>query len=202
MSDAIKKSSLLLFHELLVGIVAAMEARDQYTATHSSRVADIAEQLCLWMDLSEMEIEQIHLAAHVHDIGKIGIPDSILCKPGKLTDDEWVIMKEHPVIGYNILRQVRGFEKVAHIIRHHHERWDGSGYPDRLFEVEIPLGARIIALADSVDAMMSSRKYREAITMAQCRAEIEKNSGKMYDARIADVLLSHWNVIERMLATA
>lgn len=199
MTDNNKHPSLLIFHELLAGIVTSMEARDSYTASHSSRVADIAEQLCKWLNLSQLETEQIHIAAHVHDIGKIGIPDSVLLKSEKLTDTEWAIMKEHPMIGYNILSKVSGFERIAVIVRHHHERWDGSGYPDGLSGEAIPLGSRIIALADSIDAMISFRKYRERISSDQCRDEILKYRGKMYDAKIANVLLKHWSEIEKIL---
>lgn len=200
MKDNRKQSSLMLFHALLAAIVTAMEARDSYTASHSSRVADIAEFLCGVMKLPAGQSELIHIAAHVHDIGKIGIPDAILHKSGRLTNDEWAIMQRHPMIGFNILSRVGGFEDIALCVRHHHERWDGSGYPDGLSGEAIPLGARIISLADSVDAMMSVRKYRQKLTVEGCRSEIARCRGRMYDPRIADLMLIHWAEIKNLLS--
>ncbi len=199
MTDNLHSSSLMLFHELLAAIVTAMEARDSYTASHSSRVADIAQYLCKWLRLPDAQAELIHIAAHVHDIGKIGIPDAILHKSGKLTNHEWEVMRRHPMIGYNILSKVSGFHDIALCVRHHHERWDGSGYPDGLSGMAIPLGARIISLADSVDAMMSVRKYRQKLTAAYCRNEIARCCGSMYDPQIAAVLLAHWTEIAPLL---
>jgi HD-GYP domain-containing protein (c-di-GMP phosphodiesterase class II) len=183
----------MLFHELLAATVAALEARDSYTASHSSRVAEFVEFLCRLLQLPDEQSETIHIAAHVHDIGKIGIPDAILHKSGKLTNEEWSIMRRHPAIGFNILSKVRGFEDIALCVRHHHERWDGSGYPDGLSGEAIPLGARIISLADSVDAMMSVRKYRQKLAAEECRNEILLGQGRMYDPQIANLMLVHWS---------
>ncbi len=199
MTDNLKESPLMLFHALLAAIVTAMEARDSYTASHSSRVADITECLCRWLRLPEAQAEPIHIAAHVHDIGKIGIPDAILHKSGTLTPDEWEIMRLHPMIGYNILSKVSGFEDIALCVRHHHERWDGSGYPDGLSGQAITPGARIIALADSIDAMLSVRKYRPKLTADYCRSEIARGRGSMYDPEIADLVLARWAELERLL---
>lgn len=187
---------LLLYHDLITGIVTAMEARDEYTASHSMRVAEITEQLCDFLHLSKEEVTVYHIAAHVHDIGKIGIPDAVLRKKTKLNDQEWEQMKKHPVIGYDILIKVKCFSEIAEIIRHHHERWDGNGYPDGLSDINIPFGSRIIAVADSIDAMMSSRSYRYGMSSKQCKKEIEKNIGLMYDPQISAVALQNW---ERLL---
>lgn len=202
MKDNLNQSSPMLFHELLAATVAAMEARDSYTASHSSRVAEIAEFLCRLLQLPAKQSEMIHIAAHVHDIGKIGIPDAILHKSGKLTDEEWSIMRRHPIIGFNILSKVGGFEEIALCVRHHHERWDGSGYPDGLSGEAIPLGARIISLADSVDAMMSVRKYRQKLTVEKCRDEIALGQGCMFDPRISDLMLIHWEEVKTLLDQA
>lgn len=121
---------LLLYHDLIAGIVTAMEARDPYTASHSLRVADMSELLCRFLDLSESDRTVVHIAAHLHDIGKIGINDAVLRKEGPLNDAEWLQMKMHPVIGFDILNKIDCFSEIAEIVRHHHERWDGKGYPD------------------------------------------------------------------------
>lgn len=194
MSD-FQSSSLLPFHDLMAGIIAAMEARDAYTASHSMRVSDMTEIICSLLDLSEEQAEEIHIAAHVHDIGKIGIEDSILRKKSPLNEMEWLSIKQHPIIGFNILSKVSCFEEIAKIVRYHHERWDGNGYPDGIRENEIPLGSRIIAIADSIDAMMSNRQYRKSLSSTQCRDEIHKNSGIMYDPVIAEKVLKNWGAI-------
>lgn len=185
---------LLIYHDLIEGIVAAMEARDAYTASHSQRVSEMAQQLCRLLEMTDCEA--IHIAAHVHDIGKIGVPDEILKKSAPLTPAEWSLMKDHSEAGYRILTKVNGFEEVAGIVRHHHERWDGKGYPLGLAAEEIPIGSRIIALADSIDAMLSERNYRKAMSLEQCKSEIEKNAGLMYDPRLTQVVLRHWSLVE------
>jgi HD-GYP domain-containing protein (c-di-GMP phosphodiesterase class II) len=179
----------------MAGIIAAMEARDAYTASHSMRVSDMTEIICGLLDLSEEQAEDIHIAAHVHDIGKIGIEDSILRKNSPLDEMEWLSIKQHPIIGFNILNKVSCFDSIAEIVRHHHERWDGKGYPDGIRENEIPFGSRIIAIADSIDAMMSNRQYRKSLSSLQCKEEIHKNSGIMYDPVIAEIVLKNWETI-------
>lgn len=182
---------------LLEGIVAAMDARDTYTATHSERVADFAETICRILRLPESITETIHIASHVHDIGKIGIPDSVLSKSSALTADEWEIMKSHAEIGYRILKKVGEFEEIAIIVRHHHERWNGNGYPLGLAGNAIPYGSRIVALSDSIDAMLSDRKYRSALSLPLCRQELENNSGIMFDPEIVKAVLDNWTEIEK-----
>lgn len=195
-------SHLMQYHDLIESIVAAMDARDAYTAKHSDRVADMVLVLATALGLSEDETTLLHMAAHLHDIGKIAVPDSVLRKAGPLTNPEWEEMRRHPVTGYEILRKVDDFKEIAVLVRHHHERWDGRGYPDGLRGADIPLGSRILAVADSIDAMMSSRSYRPAMTSAACRREIERNNGIMYDPCVAAAALEHWNELVSRYAEA
>ncbi len=183
------------FHDLILCIISALEARDPYTSHHSSRVAEMTETICELMGLDEEEKEIYHIAAHLHDIGKIGIRDSVLLKEGKLDDEEWEIMKSHSEQGYNILMNAKSFEVVADVVKSHHERYDGKGYPDGLKGEDIPLGARIIAIADSIDAMISDRPYRKGMDTNVCREQIEKNTGIMYDPIIAKKVIEHWDKV-------
>lgn len=183
------------FHDLILCITSALEARDSYTSHHSSRVAEMTEKICEIIKLDEDEKELYHIAAHLHDIGKIGIRDSVLLKEGKLNDEEWELMKSHSLQGYNILMNARSFENVAKVVRSHHERFDGKGYPDGLKGEEIPLGARIIAIADSIDAMISDRPYRKGMEINVCRDQVEMNIGKMYDPFVAGKVLERWNEV-------
>jgi len=186
------------FHDLILCIISALEARDPYTSHHSSRVAEMTEKICELIGLDDEEKEIYHIAAHLHDIGKIGIRDSVLLKEGKLDDEEWEIMKSHSIQGYNILMNASSFEVVARVVRSHHERFDGKGYPDGLRGNDIPLGARIIAVADSIDAMISDRPYRKGMDINICKEQIKKNVGIMYDPLIAEMVLMYWDeVIKR-----
>lgn len=187
--------TLSQFHDFILCIISTLEARDPYTSHHSSRVAEMTEEICDLLNLTEEEKETYHIAAHLHDIGKIGIRDSVLLKEGKLSDEEWEIMKSHSVQGYNILKNVKSFEEVAKIVRAHHERFDGKGYPDGLKGEEIPLGARIIAVADSIDAMISDRPYRKEMNPEFCKEQIIKNIGIMYDPQIAACVIEHWTEV-------
>lgn len=189
------KDQLLIYHDLIDGIVAAMEARDLYTLNHSARVAKLTEKICFFMNLSNESATVFHIAAHLHDLGKIGIDDVVLRKEGPLNNEEWNKIKEHPVIGYNILMKIESFKDIAEIVLHHHERWDGKGYPNGCAKEKIPFGARIIAVADSIDAMMSNRAYRKGMEYDLCRIEIERNAGIMYDPFVVAVTLTHWDEI-------
>ena len=193
--DKIMHNNLLIYHDLIAGIVEAMDARDPYTASHSERVSNITEQICSFFELAKEKKETIHIAAHVHDIGKIGIPDYVLTKSSGLTEAEFEIMRSHSEIGFNILKKIKGFNEIAKIVRHHHERWNGKGYPHGLKEMEIPFGSRIISVADSIDAMLNDRIYREAMTVERCRIELEKNKGIMYDPEIVTIVLNHWDIV-------
>lgn len=187
-----------VYHELVDCITSALDARDPYTGDHSRRVSDMACVICELMGLSQKEYDETHIAAHLHDIGKIGVPDAILLKPSSLNDEEWAIMKKHPQIGADILSKSPHFSRISAIILHHHERFDGKGYPFGAKGEEIPLGARIIAVCDSIDAMASARAYRKALPIEICRSEIERNIGLMYDPDVANLILSHWEIAEKM----
>ncbi len=180
-------------HDLVECITSALDARDPYTGDHSRRVSDMACFLCRKLGMSEDDVQEIHIAGHLHDIGKIGIPDRVLLKEGRLDDEEWQLMKKHPEIGAGIMSKSENFTRIAAILLHHHERWDGKGYPFGAKGDEIPLGARIIAVCDSIDAMASKRSYRNALPMDAVRGEIEKNIGVMYDPEIAQLALDNWD---------
>jgi len=181
------------FHDIIECLVAALEARDVYTSGHSTRVADMSYDIALALDLKEPQLEYVHMAAHLHDIGKLGIPDNVLNKKGKLSPSEWEQVRTHPEIGYRILSKSRELKDIAEIVLHHHERWDGRGYPHALRREAIPLGARIIAVADSIDAMTSQRPYRKALTWESCIKEISANKGIMYDPRVVEAVQGIWH---------
>lgn len=181
--------------ELIDCLISIEEAKDAYTAHHSERVCSLSEMIARLLGLSDATITMITDAAQLHDIGKVGISDAILGKPSKLTDDEFAIIKQHPVIGAKILMQSNYTHDLVQIVLHHHERFDGKGYPEGLAGENIPLGARILAIADSIDAMTSKRVYRDALSLDYCRNEIERNAGVMYDPAVAKVVLEHWNEV-------
>ena len=175
---------------LLESLGAVIDAFDLYTYGHSTQVSIYARALAGAMDLPKDEQANIFKAALIHDIGKIGITEKIICKPGKLTTEEMNTIRQHPIIGADIVRRMEGLHDLVPLIRHHHERWDGTGYPAGLAGEEIPIGARIIALADAVDAMYSSRPYRETLTFEEMIAEVGSNSGVQFDPQVAQVFLS------------
>jgi putative nucleotidyltransferase with HDIG domain len=159
----------------------ALDARDPYTAGHSLRVAEYSHALAIAMGLSEEEADAIRIAAQLHDIGKIGIPDAVLQKPGKLTPDEYGLIKLHPQIGRKILERVGRFERLLSVVELHHENFDGTGYPHGLAGMGVPLDARIVHVADSFDAMTTTRSYRSALSVRSAVQEIEKHAGRMFD---------------------
>ncbi|HOP29993.1 MAG TPA: HD-GYP domain-containing protein [Spirochaetota bacterium] len=174
------------FHGFVEGLIKTIELRDLYTSGHSKRVSEIAELISHEMNMPAKECEYMHIAGHLHDIGKIGIPDGILLKTGKLNEAEYFLMQQHSAIGASIFENLEGFEMMAQIIRHHHERFDGMGYPDRLKGYDIPLGAAIISIADSFDAMTTSRTYRSGISIDEALHDIRINSGKQFNPGVAD----------------
>ena len=177
--------------ELLELMVAAIEARDPYTSGHSRRVAEMARVIGRALKLREREIDRIVVAALLHDVGKIHeVFGPILSKPGKLTTEESAIMRTHPIKSEDLARNVSSLKDVLPLIRHHHENWDGSGYPDGLFGAAIPLGSRIIMFADTVDAMTTDRPYRSALGETAVRKELEKFRGKQFDPKIYDALVA------------
>lgn len=165
---------------IILTLAVALEARDPYTKGHSTRVGDLAYEFGLFMELSSRELELLRKAGMLHDIGKIAISESILQKPGKLTEDEIALIRKHPVIGEEICKPLNSLQSILPAIRHHHERWDGKGFPDGLKGSRIPLFARILSIIDSFDAMLSVRPYRRAIDFygAIRRMESEKDRGQ------------------------
>lgn len=183
------------YHEVIECITCALDAKDPYTAGHSKRVSDMATKVCELIGLKKEDIQKIHIAAHLHDIGKIGVPDAVLNKEGKLTDEEWEYIRKHPQIGADILSKSHRLSELKNMVLCHHERYDGHGYPNGYAGTEIPVGARIIAICDSIDAMTSTRSYRKAHDFDYCYAEIENNLGRMYDPIIGRYVLEHWNEV-------
>ena len=170
-------------------LAAAIDAKDKYTNGHSGRVADYAREISRRFGYSEKQQEEIYMMGLLHDVGKIGVPDSVINKPGKLTKEEFDLIKTHPVIGSQILSRTSGMPKMAMGARWHHERYDGTGYPDGLYGKEIQEEARIIAVADAYDAMTSRRSYREIMPQEAVRGEIEKGKGTQFDPVFADIML-------------
>jgi HD-GYP domain-containing protein (c-di-GMP phosphodiesterase class II) len=169
------------YTEVIVALVNAVEAKDVYTRGHTQRVTDLAARVSEELGLSHDRMRIVTQAAMLHDIGKIGVPDSILNKPGPLTKDEFAVIREHPVRGHEIIREVRSLRATLGGILHHHERMDGTGYPDGLAGEEIPLEARIIAVADVFDALTSVRSYRDAWSVPRALAEIDAQAGSRLD---------------------
>lgn len=178
-----------LFNEVIQAFVGTIDAKDKYTNGHSFRVAKYSKMLAAAYGLNDEEQKEIYYSAMLHDIGKIGIPDSIINKPGKLTPEEYDIIKTHPVIGSQILGSISSMKDIAVGVRGHHERFDGTGYPDKLKGEEIPLIARIISVADAYDAMTSNRSYRSYMKQMDARSEILKNKGIQFDPEIAEKML-------------
>lgn len=166
-----------------------IEAKDEYTKGHSHRVAEYSVLIARELGWNEKELSNLKNAAHLHDIGKIAIPDTILNKPSKLSEEEFSIIKEHTIIGANILKNISLIDHVQEIVRNHHERYDGNGYPDGLKGKEIPLHARIVAVADSYDAMSSQRIYRNQLPPEKIIQELENNKGTQFDPEITDIFL-------------
>jgi len=166
-----------------------VEAKDTYTRGHSDRVYEYSVLIGKKLNLSEEEINTLKIGGLFHDIGKIGVPDSILLKTSKLTDDEYSEIKNHPTIGAHILSNATIFQNVIPIVKHHHERFDGSGYPGKLKGLDIPYLARITAIADAFDAMTSKRTYRDSLSLKIVKEEIEKCKGIYFDPNCADAFL-------------
>jgi cyclic di-GMP phosphodiesterase len=182
----LKEAKLQVENSYLAAIqslAVALEAKDRYTAGHSQRVSRFAMMVARGLGLPSAEVRTIGQIGLLHDIGKIGMDDKVLNKPGKLTKEEFDLIKQHPVIGAQILAPVPSLESHLPGIRHHHEAWDGSGYPDGLKAETIPLNARIVCLADSFDAMTSTRPYRPGRTLEQAIVEMRRCAGTQFDAR-------------------
>ena len=173
--------------DLVTPLALALDARDKYTSGHSQRVSNIALMISRKLDITREYIDKLVLAGLVHDIGKMGIKESVLTKRDKLTDEEYAHISAHSVIGESILRMVIDDREILQIVRNHHERYDGSGYPDGLSGEDIPLGARILAVADTYDAMTSDRPYRKALSRETALAELKEQSGIQLDPAVVEV---------------
>jgi HD-GYP domain-containing protein (c-di-GMP phosphodiesterase class II) len=178
----------------LASLVDIIELRDPYTAGHSRRVAATARALSLELGLTAEEADIIESAGHVHDIGKVAIDPAVLTKPGKLTDDEWVEMRRHPVFGAVVISEFAAYQDGSPLVRWHHEAWDGGGYPDGKRGEEIPLGARILAVADTFDALTSDRPYRDGMPLDRARSILDDGAASQWDPAVVEALL---NLLER-----
>ena len=179
-----------LFLNTIQSLVHTLEAKDKYTEGHSRRVARMAVSIAERLHFTETQLERIHLAAILHDIGKIGVRETCLNKPGKLTPAEFDEIKQHPLISERILKPIEALEDILADIRHHHERFDGTGYPSGLAGEAIPLVSRILTVADSYDAMTSDRPYRKALSVAETLAELRRNAGTQFDPELVTIFLS------------
>jgi putative two-component system response regulator len=177
------------FLSAITALAYALEAKDKYTSGHSQRVAETSVAIAKELGMPQDSIDKIRLAGLVHDIGKIGVRESVLNKPCRLTDEEFNHIKSHCEIGEHILTPIVEDEEILKAVRHHHERYDGRGYPDGLSGEQIPLGARILAVADTYDAMTSERPYREAMSAEVTYTEIERGKGTQFDPEVVDAFL-------------
>ncbi len=185
-----------LYHQMqraicqsLLGLANALEAKDSYTRGHSERVAALSRRVASALGLAPSLVDVVGQAGLLHDIGKIGVPEAILRKPGLLSPEEWHVMRAHPTIGAQIVAPFEFFEGAARAIRHHHERWDGSGYPDGLAREAIPLEARIVAVVDVFDALTSARSYRPALDRNAACAMLRQEAGHTLDETVVAALL-------------
>jgi putative nucleotidyltransferase with HDIG domain len=170
-------------------LAAAIDARDNYTHDHSEEVVALAAELAVSLGLPAREIERVRAGALLHDVGKVAIPNEILYKPGRLTLEEWEVMRRHPVIGERILRRTPELEDIAPLVRHEHEHWDGSGYPDGIAGTEIPMGSRIILACDAYNAMITQRPYRDPMSREDAIDELKRCAGTQFDPTVVEALV-------------
>jgi HD-GYP domain-containing protein (c-di-GMP phosphodiesterase class II) len=178
---------------MATSLVSLIDLRDRYTGGHSQRVARYVRNIGVQLCLPDEQADTMVFAASLHDIGKIGVPDHVLLKQGKLNDEEFGWIRQHPEWGWMAVRNVDGFQEAALLILHHHERLDGRGYPSRLRGAEIPLGSRLIAVADSYDALTTNRPYRTARSKDEALAEILRCAGTQFDPQVVDAFCSTLN---------
>jgi len=177
------------YAEIIDALMAAIDGKDNHTGKHSAKVSSLSEILARKLRLPSAKVETIRIASKLHDLGKVAVEDFILQKPGRLTQDEWNIIRRHPVIGADIIESVTSLKSVARLVRQDHERWDGKGYPDGLKGDEIDIGARIIFAADAYDAMLADRPYKKAKSKDEAIKELRRNSGTQFDPKVVDVFL-------------
>jgi putative nucleotidyltransferase with HDIG domain len=191
------------YEDTLRALGAAIDLRDSETAGHSHRVTLYSTKIAKNLGATEHDLKTVAMGAWLHDIGKLGIPDAILLKPGALTEQEWVIMRSHAQVGFDLVKRITFLADAAEIVLTHHERCDGSGYPRGLKTGDIPIGARIFAVADTVDAMTSDRPYRRALTFEEAHDEIRRGSASCYDSRVANSFLSipveNWKALRQSI---
>ncbi len=176
--------------QALLGFAEAIEAKDPYTKGHCGRTAVYAMALGREARLSEADLEILEFGAFLHDIGKIGVKDAVLLKPGALSDEEWVHMKTHPVIGFQISSQLDMLRPIIPCVRSHHERWEGGGYPDNMVGEEIPILARIVSISDAYDAMATDRPYKSALPIPQCKEIFRKQAGPQFDPELVELFVT------------
>lgn len=184
--------------DMIVALAEAVDARDIYTFGHSKAVRDYATGIALKIGMDEDRLRRLDIAAVMHDLGKVSIPDSILLKNGRLTEEEYKVMKTHPERAAMIIGKVKYFADIVPIVLHHHEKYDGSGYPDGLKGEEIPLGARILAIADAFDAMSSKRVYRPLLKTDKILKNLREGRGRQFDPRLLDVFLKEFEIDKRI----
>jgi len=198
----LSKQAEQVFIQSIWGLVQALEAKDSYTKKHSENVMHYAVGIAKTMKITPKQIEVIRRAAMIHDIGKIGIPDAILSKPGKLTPRERSVIEQHPLIAVRILDKMTFLEQEIAIVRHHHEKWNGQGYPDGISNTVIPLGARIMAVADTFDALTSNRPYHKPRSLAKAIEILVDSSGYDYDPRVVRGMVSWVQIVRSQLGNA
>ncbi|MER3446260.1 MAG: two-component system response regulator [Candidatus Dadabacteria bacterium] len=197
---------LSLYSDTLEAMISALDSREHETGYHSYRVTEYALTLAKQVGLVDSDLVIIARGALLHDIGKIGVPDSILLKPGELTEEEWKIMKKHPIFGYELLRKIHFLEGAANIVLTHHEHYDGGGYPYGLRGEEIPIGARIFSIVDAMDALTNDRIYRKGVSFDEARQRIISASGSQFDPEIVRVFLTipreKWMELRKSIETS
>ncbi|MDN5303262.1 MAG: hypothetical protein PWP46_141 [Fusobacteriaceae bacterium] len=194
------ESSKNHYYNIVKALIKAIEAKDKYTKGHTSRVARLSKEIAIILNLPKNRIETLEMATFLHDVGKIGIKDSVLLKPGKLSEEEYEEIKKHPEFGFEIIKDIEGMSKIAEIIKYHHERWDGKGYPEGLRGFHTLLEARIIAIVDCYDAMTSARPYRNALPHEVALEEIKKNSGTQFDPILARLFIKNEKIFKKIIS--
>ena len=185
-----KSENEMLMVQVVQALAGAIDAKDVYTNGHSARVAEYSREIAKRYGYSERKQDEIYVTGLLHDVGKIGVPDEVINKPSRLTDEEFAMIKAHPRLGADILGKIHSMPNLMAGARYHHERYGGGGYPDGISGKDIPELARIIAVADAYDAMSSNRSYRKALPQETVRAEIEKGKGTQFDPEFADIMLT------------
>jgi putative nucleotidyltransferase with HDIG domain len=177
--------------QIIISLIKMMEYHDTYTKGHSQNVANLAEDFSRFLGYDKEFLNRIYWAGMVHDVGKIIIPQDILNKPGKLTYEEYELIKNHPVYSFEVLNEIDNLKDISYIVKHHHERIDGKGYPDNLKDKEIPIESKILCLVDTWDAMTRNRSYRKALSIDSAKKELIKNKNKQFDSKLVDYFLEY-----------